>query len=247
MMVGIVYGFLIGVFISLMGGGGAALYLGVLTSQLGISTAVAAPTSLIVAIPALLFGCATQMRIHNVHFKLGNRMIIASLPGILLGTGVAPFIPNQIYDWVVGGILMVMGAIVVIRGLRQGARTPSGRSRLGVAVGLGFLSGLMVGIGGLTGGGPTVAGLSILGLSAMEAAGTSSYVISVMALVGAVGHLFTGTIAWQAGVTLMVGSVVGAVLTPLLLHKLNLVRLNQWLTPIMGLIIVYFGVNLFLK
>ncbi|WP_304057730.1 permease, partial [Levilactobacillus namurensis] len=70
-MLVLVYGFLIGVFISLMGGGGAAMYLGVLTSQLGIATAVAAPTSLIVAIPALIFGCITQIRIHNVQFSLG--------------------------------------------------------------------------------------------------------------------------------------------------------------------------------
>ncbi|GEO68985.1 sulfite exporter TauE/SafE family protein [Levilactobacillus acidifarinae] len=246
-MLVLVYGVLIGAFISVMGGGGAALYLGVLTSQIGISTAVAAPTSLIVAIPALLFGCVTQIRIHNVHFDLGNRMILAALPGIFLGTGISPFIPAKIYDWVVGTILMVMGAIVVIRGLRQGQKVPTGRSRLGVAVGLGFLSGMMVGIGGLTGGGPTVAGLSILGLSAMSAAGTSTYVLSVMALVGAVSHLFTGNIAWSAGVTLMIGSVIGAVVTPLLLHRLNMVKLNKWLTPLMGLVIVYFGVNIFFK
>lgn len=241
------YGLLIGIFISIMGGGGAALYLGVLTSELGMSTAVAAPTSLVVAIPALVFGCAVQMRIHNIHYDLGNRMILASLPGILLGTGVAPFIPAKIYDWVVGTILMVMGAIVVIRSLRHRAKTPAGKSRFGVAIGLGFLSGLMVGIGGLTGGGPTMAGLSILGLPAMQAAGTSTYVISVMALVGVISHLFTGSIAWSAGLTLMVGSVIGAVGTPIVLRKFKLVHLNQWLTPIIGLVIVYFGINIFFK
>lgn len=241
------YGLLIGAFISVMGGGGAAMYLGVLTSQLGVATAVAAPTSLIVAIPALLFGCATQMRIHNVHYDLGNRMILAALPGILVGSGIAPYIPDQLYNWVVGGILTVMGLIVLYRAYRPAAKQASGRSRTGIAVALGLLSGLMVGIGGLTGGGTTVAGLSILGLNALEAAGTSTYVLSVMAVIGAISHLFTGSIAWTAGISLMIGSVMGAVITPLLLHRLDMVKLSRWLTPIMGLVIIYFGVSIFLR
>ncbi|MGY5340037.1 sulfite exporter TauE/SafE family protein [Levilactobacillus spicheri] len=240
-------GLLIGAFISVMGGGGAAMYLGVLTSQLGIATAVAAPTSLIVAIPALLFGCVTQIRIHNVHFDLGNRMLLAALPGILVGTAVAPFIPARIYDWVVGTILMVMGGIVIYRAWRPAQKQATGRSRTTIAVALGFLSGLMVGIGGLTGGGPTVAGLSILGLSALEAAGTSTYVISVMAIVGAIGHLFTGSIACLAGINLMIGSVMGSVVTPLILHRFDMVKLSRWLTPLMGAVIVYFGVSIFFK
>nr|WP_325065008.1 hypothetical protein [Levilactobacillus suantsaii] len=81
----------------------------------------------------------------------------------------------------------------------------------------------------------------------MQAAGTSTYVISVMALVGVISHLFTGSIAWSAGLTLMVGSVIGAVGTPIVLRKFKLVHLNQWLTPIIGLVIVYFGINIFFK
>ncbi|HJE46146.1 sulfite exporter TauE/SafE family protein [Levilactobacillus namurensis] len=246
-MLVLVYGFLIGVFISLMGGGGAAMYLGVLTSQLGIAMAVAAPTSLIVAIPALIFGCITQIRIHNVQFSLGNRMIVAAIPGILVGTGVSPLIPDQIYDWVVGTILIVMGLIVVYRAFRPAQHQVTGSARAWTAAGLGLLSGLMVGIGGLTGGGPTVAGLSILGLNALSAAGTSTYVLSVMAVIGAVSHLFTGTIDWLAGISLMVGSVIGAVATPLVLHRFDLTKVSRWLTPIMGLVIVYFGVSIFLK
>lgn len=246
-MIVIIDGVLIGAFVSVMGGGGAALYLGVLTGQLGIATAIAAPTSLIVAIPALLFGCLTQIRIRNVHFDLGNRMILAALPGILIGTGISPFIPAQIYDWVVGTILTVMGVVVLYRAAVPAKQPVAGRSRGWIAVSLGLLSGLMVGIGGLTGGGTTVAGLSILGLSALEAAGTSTYVLSVMALVGAVSHLFTGSIDWTAGITLMMGSVIGAVVTPLVLHRFDLVKLSRWLTPAMGLIIVYFGVTIFLK
>lgn len=102
-------GLLIGIFVSLIGGGGAALYLGVLTSQVGLATAVAVPTSLIVALPALFFGFLTQLKIKNVNFKIGNQMIIAAVPGIIVGTFSAQFIPQQLYNWIVGTIFFDYG------------------------------------------------------------------------------------------------------------------------------------------
>lgn len=96
-MLSIGYGFMIGVFVSLIGGGGASLYLGVLTSQLGLATAVAVPTSLFVALPALFLGFLTQVRIHNVNFKLGNQLLLTAIPGILAGALLAKYITATLY------------------------------------------------------------------------------------------------------------------------------------------------------
>lgn len=81
-MENILFGLLIGIFVSLIGGGGASLYLGVLSGQL--STATAVSTSLFVALPALFFGTLTQIHIHNVHFKIENQLIIAAVPSIII-------------------------------------------------------------------------------------------------------------------------------------------------------------------
>jgi Sulfite exporter TauE/SafE. len=75
----------------------------------GLPTAVAVPTSLIVALPALFFGFLTQMRVKNVNFHIGNQMIIAAIPGIIIGTVSAKFIPQNLYNWIVGSIFLVMG------------------------------------------------------------------------------------------------------------------------------------------
>lgn len=241
-MLAIIYGVLIGIFISLVGGGGASLYLGVLTGELGVATAVAVPTSLFVALPALLFGFLTQLRVHNVRFKIGNQMILAALPGILLGTAVASLIPTWLYDWLVGGILVVMGVVVLIKVWRP--TTVRTQQPAWLALGFGLLSGLMVGIGGLSGGATTAAGLTILGLSALEAAGTATYVLFWMSLVGFISHLLTSPIDWQVGWGLMLGAVGGAVVTPLVLRRLNPVRVNRVLTPFLGLVILYFGLKL---
>lgn len=241
-MISVFYGLLIGVFISLIGGGGASLYLGVLTSQLKVATAIAVPTSLFVALPALFFGFLTQVRIHNVRFKLGNYLIFAALPGIVGGTVVSKFISTRFYDWLVGGILVVMGTIVLAKYFRPGSQSVTHQSWLAMFFGL--LSGLMVGIGGLSGGATTAAGLSILGLSALEAAGTATYVLFWMSLVGFISHLMASPIDWQVGLGLMGGATVGAIVTPLVLQRLNLTKVNRVLTPLLGAVIIYFGIKL---
>lgn len=238
-------GLLIGIFVSLIGGGGAALYLGVLTSQVGLPTAVAVPTSLIVALPALFFGFLTQMRVHNVNFHIGNQMIIAAIPGIIVGTVSAKFIPQQLYNWIVGTIFLIMGGMVLYKYFRHASKDAHNQKPW-MAAFFGLLSGLMVGIGGLSGGATTAAGLAILGLTAVEAAGTATYVLTCMSAISLIGHLFTSTFAWQAGLIIMLGAILGSVITPLVIRRLDLVKVNRVLTPFLGLLIIYFGIKMFM-
>ncbi len=240
------YGLIIGIFVSLIGGGGAALYLGVLTSQIGLTTAVAVPTSLLVALPALFFGFLTQMRIKNVNFHVGNQMILAAIPGILVGTISAQFIPQKLYNWIVGTIFIVMGGMVLLKAIRRQKKSRKTAQQIWIARGFGLLSGLMVGIGGLSGGATTAAGLTILGLTAVEAAGTATYVLTTMSAISLIGHLFTSTFAWQAGWLLMIGAIIGAIITPLVIRRLDLDKVNRVLTPFLGLLIIYFGVKMFI-
>lgn len=242
-MINIVLGLLIGIFVSLIGGGGASLYLGVLSGQLPTSSAVS--TSLFVALPALFFGTLAQIHIHNVHFKMGNQLIIAAIPSIIVGTFLSKYIPAKIYTIVIGLLLTVMGIIVLRKNLRrrpQVAKTKTQRPL--VAYALGILSGLMVGLGGLSGGATTVAGLSMMGLTTFEAAGTTTYVLCAMSLVGFISHLLTSTIAWTAGITLMIGAIIGSIVTPLVLTRLDLRKLDRPLGLLLGVVVVYFGIKM---
>lgn len=241
----VLLGFLVGCFVSIIGGGGASLYLGILTSQLHVPVAVAAPTSLLIAFPALFAGWLTQLRVKNIDFHYANQMIIAALPGIIGGTIVAQWIPTRVYNWIVAVILVTMGGLVLVKAVRKrAASSQPAPDRPWLARGMGLLSGLMVGIGGLSGGAPTVAGLTLLGLPAIKAAGTATYVLWVMGTVGLVSHLFTSQFAWTAGIGIMVGAVAGSVLTPLALARVNYQRFNRYLTPLLGLIIIYFGLRM---
>lgn len=241
----ILFGLLIGIFVSLIGGGGASLYLGVLSDQLATSTAVS--TSLFVALPALFFGTLTQIHIRNVHFKIGNRLIIAAIPSIMIGTFLARYIPEKMYTILIGVLLTVMGMLVLRKNLFLKSQTATtSHPRHSLAYLLGILSGLMVGLGGLSGGATTVAGLSMMGLTTFEATGTTTYVLCAMALVGFVSHLLTSTIAWSAGITLMIGAIVGSIMTPLVLTKIDLRKLDHPLGLFLGVVIVYFGIKMLL-
>lgn len=245
-MIAIFYGFLIGCFVTLIGGGGATFYLGVLTSTLGMSTVVAVPTSLLIAVFALFSGMVTQWRLKNIESKLGNRLIIAGIPGIIIGTAVSRFIPVAVYNIGVGILLTGMGLIVVIKNFRKKKENDKANENSKVAPIFGLISGLMVGFGGLSGGSATVAGLSIMNVPAVKAAGTTTYVLWVLAVVGLVSHLLSGgPISWTAGLYLMIGGVAGSILTPLVLKQFDPKKINKFLSPFIGFVIMYFGIRLF--
>lgn len=245
-MTQLVYGFLIGCFVTLIGGGGASLYLGVLTGQAGLPITVAAPTSLFVALPALFFGFLSQKRVGNVHHSIGNKLLVTAIPSIIVGSIISKFIPLALYNWIIGLLLIVMGLSVLMKIVRKkntSAEQAENAASWKPAI-LGIISGLMVGIGGLSGGATTVAGLTLLGLSAVHAVGTSTYVLFIMSAVGFLSHLFIGKIAWMSGVPLMIGAIIGSVITPIILQKFNYTKLNKLLTPVLGLLIIYFGLKM---
>ena len=241
----ILYGFLIGCFVTLIGGGGATFYLGVLTSSLAMSTEMAVPTSLFIAVFALLSGFLTQLKLKNVDLKIGNRLILAAIPGILIGTAVSKSIPAAVYQTAIGCLLTFMGCVVLYKNLLKKKKEQVVNEKSKVALLFGLTSGLMVGFGGLSGGSATVAGLSIIGLPAVKATGTTTYILWVLAVVGLVTHLVAGSpISWTAGLLLMAGGIAGSILTPLVLRLFDQKKLNKVLSPMLGFVIIYFGLNL---
>lgn len=243
-MANAIIGFLIGVFVSLIGGGGASLYLGVLSAQLPAQTAVT--TSLFVALPALFCGTLSQVHIHNVRFRLGNQMILAALPAIFAGTWLSRYIPEKLYSILIGILLIVMGLMVLVKNLRKKSEKRKAKKpvRSEYAWLLGLLSGLMVGFGGLSGGATTTAGLAMLGLSTFEAAGTATYVICAMSALGLASHLLTSSVSVHAGLSLMAGAVLGSVITPLFLSRLDMKKLNRPLGIFLGAVVVLFGLKM---
>ena len=169
----VLLGFLVGAFIMTMGGGGGAFYLGIMTGVAHLSPSTAAATSLFTAIPALAVGCYSHYRTGNMRFHAGNRILLTAVPATVVGSLAAPYIPELVYSWAIAIIFMVLGVQI----LRQsfGRKAKKTTQPAWFAYVLGMISGLMVGVAGLSGGGPIMAGLMLMGLDMPHAAATSSY------------------------------------------------------------------------
>ncbi|MCH3922521.1 sulfite exporter TauE/SafE family protein [Limosilactobacillus sp.] len=239
----ILIGFLVGIFVISLGGGGGAIYLGVLTGIFRLAPAAAAATSIVTALPALVIGAWSYYRKGLIDFKLGSRMMLAAIPSIFVGFFISPLIPQQIYKVVIGLILVALGLQIIYQLYHN---RPSKHRHLSprlASVLYGILGGLMVGIAGLSGGGPITAGLLILGVPMKNASATSSYVLVGMSIVGALLHLTGGNVDWQAAGGLIAGSLAGAVLAPTVIIWLTNKPSRAFLVKLfMGIFVATMGI-----
>jgi uncharacterized membrane protein YfcA len=207
-------GFIVGVFVISLGGGGAAIYLGVLTTMFHLAPRAAAATSLITALPSLMLGAFTYYRQGKIKVKIGNQMLLAALPAVVVGSLLSPYIPQTLYSWLIGIILVGLGLNILVKQQSNDQSTNKNRALASV---FGVISGLMVGVAGLSGGGFIVAGLLLMGLDMLEVVATSSYVLVGMTIVGALFHALGGQVDWHAGLGLMIGALIGALVAPYLM------------------------------
>ncbi|MFC6322382.1 sulfite exporter TauE/SafE family protein [Companilactobacillus baiquanensis] len=239
----IAIGFLIGLLVLSTGGGGGALYLGVLTGLFHLSAPVAAATSLFTAFPSLVVGAIGHYRSGNVRFKIGNRMIITAIPATIIGSLLSPYIPKIIYTWIIAIVLIALGLQIFIQLFFPSKNIKKSKYDNLKASIFGIVSGLMVGIAGLSGGAPILAGLLLLNLDMVRAVATSSYVLVGTSVIGLIFHL-NGNIDWSIGISLMIGAVIGAFLAPKLLSKVNPVKFNTYVKPIIAVLIVFLGLKM---
>ncbi|KRL22903.1 sulfite exporter TauE/SafE family protein [Lentilactobacillus kisonensis] len=232
----ILAGFIIGTIVISLGGGGAAYYLGILTTIFGLGPASAAATSLVTAFPSLLIGSYSYFRLHKINFKIALRMIYAAVPAVIIGSLISPYIPEKLYSYIIGGILAYLGIQLLLQ-----SKQNNHRAGQAAAIVYGVIGGLMVGVGGLSGGGPITAGLLVMGADMVTAAATSSLVLVTMTFVGICFHLQAGNVDWGVGIWIMIGAILGSFLAPILLNRLDPAKFTKYVKPILGIMLVVMG------
>ena len=237
----VVCGFLIGFFVISTGGGGAALYLGVLTGLCGLSAAHAVDTSLLTAIPALCFGALSFYHHGNVNVKLARQFLYFALPTVIVASLLARYIPEKIYAPLIGLVLVVLGVQMYFRKVRQTEDIHVDRVK---AAYYAILSGLMIGIGGLSGGGVIMAGLLAMGEDMLGTVATSSFTLVWTSLIGAVMHMTGGGISYFYALLLIIGSVTGALIAPRVLSRVNRATFDQICKPVISLIVILMGLQM---
>lgn len=237
-----VIGLLIGTLVILFGGGGAAIYLAILTSVFGLNAAVASSTSLVTALPSLIVGAFNYYRQGQINTKIGNQMLLTAIPVVVIGSLVSKYIPAKIYQLLIGIILVLLGIHMLLQKQVKSASTVKKMRLAHLEAALyGLLAGLMVGVAGMSGGAVIIAGLFLLGLQDFQATATSIYVLVFMTITGAFFHIASGRVDWVAALPLMAGAIAGAFIAPKLAQILAKTKITQYMKPTIAILLIVLG------
>lgn len=241
-----IVGFVVGLLIISLGGGGGAVYVGILTVFFHIPPGIAASTSLATTIPTTAVGTFSHWKAGNINWRFGLTMLIGGVAGSVIGSLCSGLLPESLYNKVTGAILLLLALQMLVSYLRKkgDAREidrADRRSNTVKAVCFGLIGGVMSGLVGLSGGGPIIAGLMILGCQALETVGTSVLVLFGIAVTGFATHLGIGSIDWKLVGLLTIGTICGAFVGPLLLKRADQKKLEKVLQPVLFLMIVAMG------
>lgn len=248
-----VIGFLIGLLIISIGGGGGAFYVGILTIIFNVPPAIAASTSLATIIPTTAAGAFSHWKSGNVNFRFGLTMLAGGIAGSIIGSLCSGLLPQSLYNKLTGAILLLLVAQMFTSFLKkrrndgEQANRRTGKIDIAKAIGYGLLGGAMSGLAGLSGGGPIVAGLMVLGCGVLETVGTSVFVLLGISVTGFISHLSLGSVDWTLVGLLAIGTMGGAIVGPMLLRRIDKSKIEAVLQPILIIVTAVMGVILLFK
>lgn len=248
-----IVGFVVGLLIISLGGGGGAVYVGILTVFFHIPPAIAASTSLATTIPTTAVGTYSHWKAGNVNLRFGLTMLIGGVIGSIAGSLFSGLLPQNLYNRITGIILASLAVQMLVSFIKKRKVSneqeagQSKKSNIIKAICFGLLGGIMSGLVGLSGGGPIVAGLMILGCTPLETVGTSVLVLFGIAVTGFLAHLSLGNIDWKLVGFLAVGTMCGAFVGPIILKHIDKKKLEKFLQPVLFIMIVAMGLTLIFK
>jgi uncharacterized protein len=249
------FGLVIGLVVSMFGGGGGGFYVPVLILIFGVTPQVAIATSLASVLPTTAVSSYSHFRQGNIDIRTGLILGIGGIIGTLIGANIANTIPPKDLQLLLGIFTLIM-IIPMLRSLVQRHQKLkennddkteklilTGPKRI-IASFFGVASGLLAGVFGISGTPPIVAGLYSLGLPAVMVVGTSVFVLIFNSIAGIGGFYLLGRLDLTLIILLGGGSAVGAFIGPLLLKKINPKTFEKIYGPVIITIMVIFGLGL---
>lgn len=246
-------GFLIGLSLGALGGGGSILAVPALVFAAGQTPKAATTTSLILVAVTSLTGLLPHWRAGRVRLVAGSLFGLAGVGGSLIGSRWNRSVdPNALLLAFSG--LMLLAAAAMTRRLRHPATetpapepttpvTPGTAVTLATAVKViaaGTVVGLLTGFFGVGGGFVIVPALVLaLGFTMPMAVGTSLLVISINAVVALSTRLQAGAIEWSTVVPFTVASLLGVVAGSRLASSRDSSSLQRWFVALLVVVALY--------
>jgi uncharacterized membrane protein YfcA len=196
----------------ILGGGGGAVMVPLMTGPLRMKQHMAHGTSLaVISVTAL-----TATVVYAVHEPLSLALVLAlglgSIGGAVLGAKGANRLPALQLRQVFGVFLIVVALRLLVWDSVEPLVSPAGISRWGAGAAIGFVGGVLSGALGVGGGSIFVPALVlILGIGQHEAQGISLWVVVIASVFGGWAHYRQGTMDLEAARWIVPAAIPGAV------------------------------------
>lgn len=241
---------------STLGGGGGGLYVPVLILFFGVPAQTAVATSLASVLPTTAAGAFSHYREGNVDVHTGLILGVGGIIGTFIGAYIASSISSNLLEKILGVFVLIM-LIPMLRSFLKRRReqreeqndnkeritTLTGSKRI-IASFFGVAGGLLAGIFGISGTPPVVAGLYSLGLPAILVVGTTVFVLIFNSAAGIGGYFLLGKLDIPLIILLGGGAVVGALIGPKLLKRMDPTTLEKIYGPLLVSISLILGLAL---
>ena len=260
-------GFVIGLSLGALGGGGSILAVPSLVYAAGQTPKHATTTSLVLVALTALIGMVPHWRARRVRFGAGLVFGLAGIGGSLLGSHWNSAADPDVLLLAFAGLMFVAAyamwrrvggraaraeTVPIARSLGAAAAVPSPPARIAridpativkVAI-AGTIVGLLTGFFGVGGGFVIVPALVLaLGFTMPEAVGTSLLVIAINSTVALSTRLEAGAIEWHVVIPFTVASLIGVVVGSRLASTRDSTSLQRWFVGLLVAVAAYTAVR----
>jgi uncharacterized membrane protein YfcA len=255
-------GFLIGIALGAVGGGGSILAVPALVYAAGVPPKQATSASLVIVGATALAGLPQQLRAHRVRVGAGLVFAATGVAGSFAGTAVNRGIDPNVLLLAFSG-LMVVAATAMFRRQRRASlpvevtsvgapaapNTVRGHVRLQAGsvakvIAAGTVVGFLTGLFGVGGGFVIVPALVLaLGFSMPVAAGTSLLVIACNSMVALAQRLHGQALPWNAILAFGIAAIPGVIVGSRLSRTVEPERLARWFVVLLVGVATYTAVR----
>ncbi len=234
-------GFVIGLSLGLLGGGGSILTVPALVYLLGVSPQAAVTTSLAIVGANSAMGSSFHFRQGTLNWKVALLFGGAGMVAAYLAGGLSHFFTPAMLMVAFAVLMLLIGALMVFSRNQDSEGSTGARHSWPAVAGAGLMVGLLTGVLGVGGGFLIVPALvMLLGLSMREAIGTSLVIIAANSLAGLLGHLNGAALDLTLTLVFAAAGLAGTFVGARLANRLPVRQLRR----LFGLFVVVLGLFL---
>jgi len=243
-------GLLVGLFGTMLGGGGGFFFLPILTLLVGVPAQTAVITSLVATLPICIVGSLSHYHKGNIDFKIGALFALAGIAGAFLGAEITSKISADRLKISFGIYSMIIALNIVWDAWRNKRAEKNGNGQYQLSQFakkskssfFGFFAGTITGTFGTSGTASVLAGLFSLNIPLKMVIGTSLLVVLSNTIFAVGAHFLVGKIDLTLVYFLTAGSIVGALIGPRFLSKIKIGNSENKVRYLYAAVMVVLGI-----